>query len=228
MPKHWSISVPAVLSCAIFRSERLHRMAICRRWCIRIAHTCAISRSKARSIRSLLRLRRIRLSECSIEDFAQDEIFCIAEPSGLGAPYFRGDIGMRFSQPVEHLSQRRIAALLLEAVIFRVARILEDFHLESPLERVYLSGGLSELACLQQGIALCVPMAVYRLTQGESSLQGAALLAAGMAPAYRREVHKGGGNCRQCKGIAGKISALEAVAGELLALAITRHLKNSD
>jgi glycerol kinase len=123
---------------------------------------------------------------CRIEDMAADDIYCVAEPSGLGAPYFRQEIGIRFSQPVEYLSHRRIAALLLEAVIFRVARILEDFHHESALERVYLSGGLSELTCLQQGIAQCVPFEVYRLTQGESSLQGAALRAAGMAPAYRR------------------------------------------
>ena len=69
-----------------------------------------------------------------------------------------------------------------------MARILEDFHRESALERVYLSGGLSELTCIQQGIAQCVPCAVYRLRQKDSSLQGAALLAAGMTAAYRREV----------------------------------------
>ena len=127
------------------------------------------------------------VSECRVEDFAVDQIFCIAEPSGLGAPYFRNDLGIRFSQPVEHLPQRRIAALLLEAVIFRVARILEEFHRESAIERVYLSGGLSELACLQQGIARCVPFDVYRLPQVDASLQGAALLAAGMSPASPRE-----------------------------------------
>ncbi len=127
------------------------------------------------------------VNECRIEDCAQDEIFCIAEPSGLGAPYFRGDIGLQFSQSVEHLSQRRIAGLLLEAVIFRVARILEEFHCECPIERVYLSGGLSELICLQQGIALCVPFEVYRLQQSETSLQGTALLAAGMTLASHRK-----------------------------------------
>ena len=129
------------------------------------------------------------VNECRVEDFAVDNILCLAEPSGLGAPYFRNDIGIRFSQPVEHLPQRRIAALLLEAVIFRVARILEDFHRETAIERVYLSGGLSELTCLQQGIARCVPFDVYRLLQAESSLQGAALLAAGMAQC-RREAER--------------------------------------
>jgi glycerol kinase len=126
------------------------------------------------------------VSECRVEDLAADDIYCVAEPSGLGAPYFRSDIGIRYSGPVEHLTQRRIAALLLEAVIFRVARILEEFHRECAIERVYLSGGLSELTCLQQGIAGCVPFEVQHLRQSESSLQGAALLAAGMEPASRR------------------------------------------
>jgi len=140
------------------------------------------------------------VGECRIEDLAADDIFCLAEPSGLGAPYFvnrrfasclpdphHKDLGIQFSQSVEHLTPLRIAGLLLEAVIFRVARILEDFHRESAIERVYLSGGLSELTCLQQGIAQCAPLDVYRLSQAESSLHGAALLAAGMAPACKRE-----------------------------------------
>ena len=141
------------------------------------------------------------VDECRIEDFAQDNILCVAEPSGVGAPYFRGDIGIRFSQPVEHLTQRRIAILLLEAIIFRVARIMEDVNREYAIERAYLSGGLSELVCLQQGIALCVPFEVYRLQQSESSLQGVALLAAGMASAYHREGLR--------VGIAGNAKALQ-------------------
>lgn len=139
--------------------------------------------------------------ECSVEDLAADDIYCLAEPSGLGAPYFRGDIGILFSESVEHLSHRRIAALLLESVIFRVARILEDFNREYAIERAYLSGGLSELDCLQQGIARCVPFKVHRLNQGESSLQGAALLASGMRSASHREVMR--------VGIAGNAKALQ-------------------
>jgi len=130
------------------------------------------------------------VGECQIEDLFSGNTFCLAEPSGLGAPYFRSDLGLRFSQPVEQLTPQRIAALLLEAVIFRVARILEDFHRASPIERVYLAGGLSGLACLQQGIARCVPFDVYLLSQAESSLQGTALLAAGTATTSCREAEK--------------------------------------
>jgi len=130
------------------------------------------------------------VGDCRIEDLVRDDIFCIAEPSGLGAPYFRSDLALCFSKPISHLSQRRIAVLLLEAIIFRVARILEDFHRDSLLDRIYLSGGLSELTCLQQGIAQCVPFEVYRLRQSESSLQGVGMLAAGLLPACNRKAER--------------------------------------
>jgi len=120
------------------------------------------------------------VADCRVEDLAKTDILCLAEPSGLGAPYFRKDFGIYFSHTVSHLSPQQIGALLLEGIIFRVARIVEEFHHASALERIYLSGGLSALACLQQGIAQCVTMDVYRIMQKETSLQGAALLAAGM------------------------------------------------
>jgi glycerol kinase len=120
------------------------------------------------------------VESCRIGEMATDDIFCLAEPSGLGAPYFRRDLGLMFSEPVGHLSAQRIAVLLQEGIVFRVARILEDFSREFGIERAYLSGGLSALPCLQQGIAQCVQLEVFRLTQADTSLIGAARLAAGM------------------------------------------------
>ena len=128
---------------------------------------------------------------CRAEDLARDDIFCLAEPSGLGAPYFREDLGLSFSAPIDWLPAQRIATLLLEGIIFRVARILEDLHREFGIERVYLSGGLSGLPCLQQGIARCAPFAAaYRLTQPDTSLAGAARLAAGVPLADGRNAEK--------------------------------------
>lgn len=118
--------------------------------------------------------------ECTIEDLAGNGIFCLAEPSGLGAPYFSSHLGLYFSEPVAHLSPRQIAALLLEAIVFRVAEILESFDRQAPLAQIYLSGGLSELRCLQYGIAQCVPLPVHHLQQKETSLLGAAMLAANL------------------------------------------------
>ena len=116
--------------------------------------------------------------ESNVDDLASDGIFCLAESSGLGAPYFRSDLGLMFSEPVEHLPAHRIALLLQEAIVFRVARILEDFQREFGIERVYLSGGLSHLPCLQQGIAQCGTYAAYRLLQSDAGLIGAGQLAA--------------------------------------------------
>lgn len=131
------------------------------------------------------------VAECGEGDLALDDIFCTAEPSGLGAPYFRKDIGLTFSASVDGLPPQRIAALLLEGVIFRVARMLEDMHGEFGVERVYLSGGLSNLTCLQQGIACCAPFATAcRLTQSDAGLTGAARFAAGMPPADGRCAEK--------------------------------------
>lgn len=120
-------------------------------------------------------------ADCRAEELASDDIFCLAEPSGLGAPYFRKDIGLTFSASVEGLPPRRIAVLLLEGIVFRVARMLEDMRREFGVGRVYLSGGLSNLECLQQGIARCAPFAdVHLLPQSDAGLVGAARLAAGM------------------------------------------------
>ncbi len=120
------------------------------------------------------------VDQCRVEDLAANDIFCLAEPSGIGAPYFRNDLGLYFSQSADRLTSNQVAALLLEAIIFRVARILEDFHDASPITHTYLSGGLSAIPCLQQGITQCVPCEVSRLQQKEASLQGAAMLAAGL------------------------------------------------
>ncbi len=114
---------------------------------------------------------------CVIEDMASNNIFCLAEPSGLGAPYFRQEYGLFFSQSTSLLTQQQIVVLLLEAICFRIARIIEDFHSQLPLTEIYLSGGLSALPCLQHGIGQCVSLPIYYLQEKEASLQGAALLA---------------------------------------------------
>ena len=126
--------------------------------------------------------------DCQIDHLAEfSHIFCLAEPAGIGAPYFKPDLGMVFSEPVDTLTPHQIAGLLLEGIIFRVARILEEFHQQYGIQKVILSGGLSELGCLQQGIAQCQPAEVHRLVQKESTLLGAGLLALGMTASCLRK-----------------------------------------
>jgi glycerol kinase len=121
-------------------------------------------------------------TEVHYDDLAKLDIYALAEPSGLGAPYFNKHLGMQFSTTIAETTPHEIAALLLEAVIFRVARIIEEMHRDQPLARIYLSGGLANLDELQQGIAQCVPCEVYRLNQSESSLLGIAMLASDQVP----------------------------------------------
>ncbi len=128
-------------------------------------------------------------AEVSFTELACQDIFALAEPSGLGAPYFRKHLGLTFSAPVTHLSEREIAALLLEAIIFRISKIVHELHRKQPIQRLYLSGGLANLASLQLGIAQCVPCAVYCLEQTETSLLGAAILATNMPAASQRRAH---------------------------------------
>jgi glycerol kinase len=126
--------------------------------------------------------------DCRLEDLAESgQLFCLCEPNGLGAPYFRETSGIVFSAPVDHLDEHQIACLLLEGIIFRVTRILDDFRHYHGLDRVYLSGGLSEVPALRQGIAACASLEVHNLQQKDASLLGAAILAAGLPPAYQRK-----------------------------------------
>lgn len=131
------------------------------------------------------------VAACRVEDLAGDDILCLAEPSGLGAPFFRSEFGLMFSASVEGLPAQRIALLLQEGIIFRVTQILEDYQREFGIERAYLSGGLANLPCLRQGIAQCAPfVAIFRLQQFEASLTGAGQLAAGSASAGARDAEE--------------------------------------
>lgn len=125
---------------------------------------------------------------CQIADLATiPDLFCIAEPTGIGAPFFRPEFGLQFSRPTDHLSKSQIASLILEAIIFRVALILEDFIQQPDNTQVYLSGGLANLSCLQQGIAICSPAPVFTCLQKHASLQGTAILVNNLAPATYRQ-----------------------------------------
>lgn len=129
--------------------------------------------------------------DCDTADLGLvDAIFCIPEPSGLGAPYFLGSTGVIFSEPVTHLNRRQVAGLLLEGIIFRVTRILEDFQQLYGINRALLAGGLTSLPCIRQGIAACSPVPLALLLQHEASLLGAALLAGGLISSFDRTVAK--------------------------------------
>lgn len=127
--------------------------------------------------------RALRLYSCQkcrlVEDLDLKDYYCVAEPSGLGAPFFREDIKLRFSNSVTHLSSGQTSILIVEAIIFRIKQILDDFDRIRSINTVFLAGGWSRTLALQQGIAQCSPVDVHLLQDAECSLAGAAQLAAG-------------------------------------------------
>ena len=119
------------------------------------------------------------VGEVTAADLGQNDIFCLAEPSGMGAPYFREDLGLLFSTPVDDLAPREVAALLLEGIIFRVVDMLDALQRTAPIGRILLAGGLSHVSALRDGIAQCAPAPVVLLTEKNASLLGVALAAVG-------------------------------------------------
>jgi glycerol kinase len=77
---------------------------------------------------------------------------------------------------IELLNQHQIACLLLEGIIFRIALILEEFNQYAEIQCVFMSGGLSSLPCLQQGIAMLSPAPTHKIIQEHSGLMGVAIL----------------------------------------------------
>ena len=133
-------------------------------------------------------LRMYSCQKCLLSEHLDlKDYYCVAEPSGLGAPFFREDIKLRFSRSVTHLSSRQQSVLIVEAIIFRIKQILDDFDRICGINRVFLAGGWSRTLALQQGIAQCSPVDVHLLRDPECSLAGAAQLAAGK-PGFSKSI----------------------------------------
>jgi glycerol kinase len=111
------------------------------------------------------------------EDPAPDG-YCLPDSAGVGAPYWRADIDLPFSKaaldgPPE--LQRRI---IMEGIIFRICRMVEDFQKIRPFTRLLLSGGLSAQTFITQGLAACSGLQTAICLEPEATLWGAASLAA--------------------------------------------------
>jgi sugar (pentulose or hexulose) kinase len=84
--------------------------------------------------------------------------------------------------PLSGADRRRV---VLEGLVFRVREILEDLCQASPIERVLVSGGLSAEPFVPSALAAALGAPVEVLEEEETSLLGAARLAAGLEPCAR-------------------------------------------
>jgi len=113
------------------------------------------------------------------EDPAAD-LFCLPETSGLGSPFWKPDIPQSFSRDRETLTAEDHGRAIREGIIFRVRQIVEDIEAVLGKRRLFLAGGIAGDRHLTAALAACLWRTLHRLTEKESTLLGAALMARGL------------------------------------------------
>jgi len=121
---------------------------------------------------------------------AWPDVFVIPDLSGIGAPHWRPEFSQPWSPAAEAV---KVAAdrrrLVIEGLLFRIKEILLGFagsagYGQLPA-RILLSGGLASEPAVAPGLASLLGQAVELFDEPESTLLGAARLAAGR-PVYAR------------------------------------------
>lgn len=106
------------------------------------------------------------------------EAFCLPDRAGVGAPHWIPGRGMTFSPAARRLETADRRRVVLEGVVFRVREILEG--LGDAGGRLHLAGGLARDPFVAPALAACLGREVHRLEEAETTLLGAARLAAGL------------------------------------------------
>lgn len=105
--------------------------------------------------------------------------FCLPDENGLGAPWWRPEIGFTENDAAHALTPAERRRVVLEGLAFRIAGHLEA--LARDVERVVLTGGLAREPFLRAAIATLAPAPLFVVDESEATLLGAARLAAGRA-----------------------------------------------
>ena len=108
--------------------------------------------------------------------------FAIPDQTGLGSPHWRPDLGLVLSDAARRRSPSGQRRIVLEGLLFRVFEILLDLGSGTLPDRVLISGGLVHDPAIGLGLAQLLQRPVERLDAPETTLLGAARLAAGLNP----------------------------------------------
>ena len=103
--------------------------------------------------------------------------------AGLGSPWWCSDLEPQFIE--SDLSAAQRIAAVVESIVFMIQANLEIMRAESELERLRVSGGLSNLDVLCQTLANLSGLTVERGTEDEATARGIAWLAAGQPPGWQ-------------------------------------------
>ena len=124
--------------------------------------------------------------------------FCVPDSAGVGAPFWRSDVGPLYTAEAEALEPGDKFRVVLEGVIFRVAAMIEDLDAASETLPVVLSGGVGRIEGLAAGLAGAIGRGVARSKTVDATLYGAARLAAldpASVPLVEREDAQAGDAC---------------------------------
>jgi len=110
------------------------------------------------------------------------EGFAIPDQAGLGSPHWRPEFGLTLSDVVESLPAIDRRRCVLEGLLFRVTEILTDLGDGRLPRRLLVSGGLARDPGVASGLANLLGSSVTLLQEQETTLLGAARLAAGLEP----------------------------------------------
>jgi glycerol kinase len=110
------------------------------------------------------------------------DAFCLPDENGVGAPYWRPRQAFLFDDGGASLTGADRRRAILEGLVFRARGILDDLPDTDP---VHVSGGLSHEPFVPTALATCLGREVRVLEEEETTLLGAARLAAGLEPYAR-------------------------------------------
>lgn len=110
------------------------------------------------------------------------DAFVLPDAAGVGAPHWRADLSLEMSPAARALPAPDQRRAFLEGLAFRVRAILDDLFPDTPAGRVVVSGGLSREPFVAPALAAVLGRPVERVEQAETTLLGAARLAAGLEP----------------------------------------------
>jgi glycerol kinase len=110
------------------------------------------------------------------------DAFCLPDVAGLGAPFWRPEIGLCWSAATEVLDAPGRRRVVLEGLLFRVRQVVEDLWRCGGVGDVVLAGGLAREPFVGAGLAALLDRPIETLEVHEAALLATARLAAGSPP----------------------------------------------
>lgn len=134
---------------------------------------------------------------------------------GIGSPWWVTDIAPQFVESAEY-KKAEVAVAVVESIVFLIQDNLSVMQKTQSIERVLVSGGLSNLDGLCQKLANVSGLPVERVENIEASARGVAWLAAGEPDDWRQSISarfnavKDAGLCARYEIFRAKLMALIA------------------